>query len=254
MAVHVLNTELIDDEARNVRIDLAAALRLAAYHDLQEGIDNHFTVTLPGFDDRYLMLPFGLHWSEARASDMIVFDEAGNTLEGEGLVEMTANCIHAPIHRLSGKRVVMHTHQPWAVALNMLEDNRLLPASQTSALFESLIAYDDNYTGLATMLEEGERLADCLGDKSILFMKNHGVMVATNSIAASFKLLYLLEKACRTQILAMSSGKPLSLVKPEIVDQLQTPSENDRHRRVRTSLFFDAMKRLLDREMPGYAE
>ena len=98
MTVHVLNTELIDDEARNVRIDLAAALRLAAYHDLQEGIDNHFTVTLPGFDDRYLMLPFGLHWSEARASDMIVFDEAGNTLEGEGLVEMTANCIHAPIH------------------------------------------------------------------------------------------------------------------------------------------------------------
>ena len=148
----------------------------------------------------------------------------------------------------------MHTHQPWAVALNMLEDNRLLPASQTNSLFASLISYDDNYTGLATMTEEGERLAGALGKKSILFMKNHGVMAATNSIASAFKLLYLLERACRTQVLAMSTGKPLSLISPEIVDSLQKPSENDRHKDVRTSLFFEAMKRLLDRDMPGYAE
>ncbi len=252
MPIHVFNTDSIHDEAMEVRVDLAAALRLAAYFDLQEGIDNHFTVTVPGFEDRYLMLPFGKHWSEARCSDMIVFNEAGETLEGEGIVEMTAKCIHAPMHRITGKKVVMHTHQPWVVALNMLEDNRLLPTSQTAALFHSLIAYDDDYTGLATMLREGERLANVMRDKSVLFMRNHGVMVATNNIASAFKILYFLEKVCRTQVLAMSTKKPLSIIEPEVVARLQSPNENDRHQGVRTNLFFSAMKRILDREMPGY--
>ena len=254
MAFQALDAEPRADSVTQAKIDLAAALRLAAYHELQEGIDNHFTVTVPGYEDRYLMLPFGRHWSEARASDMIVFDESGNTLEGDGTVEMTAHCIHAPVHRITGARVVMHTHQPWAVALNMLEDNRLLPATQTAALLERIIAYDDDYAGLATSLEEGERLAAVLGDKSILFLKNHGVMVAANSIANAYRILYMLERACRTQVLAMGAAQPLATIPAEIVDKLQVPNENDRHRGQRHILFFEAMKRVLDREMPGYAD
>src|ERR1043165_1217220 len=123
------------DPVQEAKIHLAAAHRLATLHDLEEGIDNHFTVTVPGRTGQYLILPFGFHWSEARASDMIVFDEAGRTVEGEGRVELSARCIHAPIHRLTGAQVVMHTHQTWAVALNMLKDNRVLPANQTAAFF-----------------------------------------------------------------------------------------------------------------------
>ena len=134
-------------------------------------------MTVPGQDDRYLILPFGLHWSEARASDMIVFDESGKTLEGDGIVELSAQCIHAPIHRITGARVVLHTHQTWALALNMLENNRLLPASQTAAFFHGRVAYDDTYAGTADTLEEGERLAHLIGDKPVTFMKNHGVLV-----------------------------------------------------------------------------
>ena len=115
-------------------------------HELEEGIDNHFTVTVPGFGDRYLVLPFGLHWSEARASELIVFDEDGNTLEGEGVVELSAQCIHGPIHRIAGARVVLHTHQTWALALNMLEDNRLVPASQSAAF--RITSYNVCYTKL----------------------------------------------------------------------------------------------------------
>ena len=74
MSVHAI--ESASEALAQARIDLAAALRLAVLHELEEGIDNHFTVTVPGHDDRFLILPFGLHWSEARASDMIVFDEA----------------------------------------------------------------------------------------------------------------------------------------------------------------------------------
>ena len=90
------------DPVTLAKTQLAAAHRIAAIHELEEGIDNHFTVTLPGYGDRYLVLPFGVHWSEARARDLFVFDETGQTLQGEGHVELSARCIHAPIHRISG--------------------------------------------------------------------------------------------------------------------------------------------------------
>jgi ribulose-5-phosphate 4-epimerase/fuculose-1-phosphate aldolase len=252
MSIHAIDKSI--DAAAQARIDLAASLRLAVYHELEEGIDNHFTVTLPGHDDRYLVLPFGLHWSEARASDMIVFNEAGETLEGDGLVELSAQCIHAPIHRITGRRVVFHTHQNWALALNMLEDNRLIPASQTSAFFDGQIAYDDHYYGTADTLEEGERLAALIGDKPVAFLRNHGVLVAVDSIARAYRLLYLLERVCRAQIRAMSTGNKLLPISQSVIDQVQTPDELDRHRGKRDDLYFDAMKRVLDREMPGYAD
>src|SRR4026209_407944 len=167
MSIHPLPSR-ITDPVTQAKVHLAAAHRLAVLAQLAEGIDNHFTVTVPGRDDRYLILPFGLHWSEARASDLIVFDESGKTLEGEGDVERSAQCIHAPIHRISGARVVLHTHQTWAVALNMLKDSRLVPASQSAAYFHGTICYDDNYAGNADTLEEGERLAKLIGDKQVM--------------------------------------------------------------------------------------
>ena len=246
---------LAADPVQQAKVHLAAAHRLAVLHELEEGIDNHFTVTVPGRNDRYLILPFGLHWSEARASDLIVFDESGATLEGEGVVELSAQCIHAPIHRICGARVVMHTHQTWAVALNMLKNNRLLPASQTAAFFHGHIAYDDTYTGTADVIEEGERLAGVIGTKHILFMKNHGVLVTGDTVAQAYRRLYKLERVCRAQILAMSTGAPLEVLSDEIVAQVQAPPVNDRHSRSeRERLFFEAMMRILDRENPGYAE
>ena len=245
----------VADPVQQARVHLAAAHRLAVLHELEEGIDNHFTVTVPGRDDRYLILPFGLHWSEARASDLIVFDESGKTLEGEGVVELSAQCIHAPIHRICGARVVMHTHQTWAVALNMLKNNRLLPASQTAAFFHGHVAYDDVYAGTADFIEEGERLAGVIGRKQVLFMKNHGVLVTGDTVAQAYRRLYKLERVCRAQILAMSTGQPLEVLSEEVVAQVQSPPVNDRHSRSeRERLFFEAMMRILDRENPGYTD
>lgn len=253
MSIHTLKPNRSTDAITEARVDLAAAHRLSVFHELDEGIDNHYTVTVPGREDRYLILPFGLHWSEARASDMIVFEESGSVLEGEGDVELSAQCIHAPIHRLTGARVVMHTHQTWALALNMLKNNRLVPASQTAAYFHGRVAYDDTYMGTADFTEEGERLAGLLGDKHVMFMKNHGVLVVGKTVAQAYRRLYMLERVCRAQVLAMSTGAELEILSDEIVAQVQAPPENDRHARPeRERLFFAAMKRVLDRQMPGY--
>jgi ribulose-5-phosphate 4-epimerase/fuculose-1-phosphate aldolase len=254
MSVHPLSTARAVDPLTEAKIHLAAAHRLAVFHELEQGIDNHFTVTVPGRDDQYLILPFGLHWSEARARDMIVFDESGATLAGEGDVELSALCIHAPIHRLSGARVVLHTHQTWAVALNMLQDNRVVPASQTAAYFHGHISYDDNYAGNADTLEEGARLAGLIGGKHTVFMKNHGVLVTGETIPQAYRRLYMLERVCRAQVLAMSTGQPLEIIPDTIVAKVQTPSAHDRHRGERDRMFFEAMMRVLDRELPGYAD
>jgi ribulose-5-phosphate 4-epimerase/fuculose-1-phosphate aldolase len=255
MSVHPLPSSPAADPVWQAKTHLAAAHRLAVLHELDEGIDNHFTVTLPGHEDHYLILPFGFHWSEARASDMIVFDESGATIEGEGVVELSAQCIHAPIHRICGARVVLHTHQTWALALNMLEDNRLLPASQTAAFFHGYVAYDDNYAGTADVIEEGERLARCIGDKRVLFMKNHGALVTGDTVAQAYRRLYMLERVCRAQVLAMATGKPLSVLTESIIAKVKTPSRGDHHTRSeRERLFFAAMMRMLDRTSPGYVD
>lgn len=255
MSVHSLSAALAVDPVWQAKVHLAAAHRLAVLHELEEGIDNHFTVTVPGRNDQFLILPFGYHWSEAKASDMIVFDEAGRTLEGKGVVELSAQCIHAPIHRITGARVVLHTHQPWAVALNMLDDNRLIPATQTAAFFHGHIAYDDTYSGTADTLEEGERLAAAIGKCHTLFMKNHGVLVTGANMAQAYKRLYMLERICRTQILALSAGKPIKVLDADVIARVQEPFAGDRHTRdERNRLYFEAMMRVLDREAPGYAD
>jgi ribulose-5-phosphate 4-epimerase/fuculose-1-phosphate aldolase len=255
MNVHTLPASRVADPVTQAKVHLAAAHRMAVLHELEEGIDNHFTVTVPGREGQYLILPFGFHWSEARASHMIVFDEAGRTLEGEGVVELSAYCIHAPIHRITGANVVMHTHQTWTVALNMLKDNRLLPASQTAAFATREVAYDDHYQGTADTPEEGHRLAALMGGKPIVFMKNHGVLVTGDTVAAAYRRLYRIERICRAQVLAMSTGKPLEVLSDEIVDRVLAPAELETHsREERERLFFEAMMRVVDRELPGYRD
>ena len=255
MSIHPLPTSLHPNPIQQAKIHLAAALRIAVYDGLDEGIDNHFTVCVPGREDQYMVLPFGLHWSEARASDIMIFNEAGETLEGQGVVELSAQSIHAPLHRITGAKVVLHTHQPWALALNMLKDNRLVPATQTAAFFDGRIAYDDTYTGLAATLSEGERLAGLMENKSVMFLKNHGVITVGDTVAQAYRLLYKLERACKTQVLAMSTGKPIHILEQAVIDKVRTPSVDDRHpRSERERLYFEAMMRVIDRVNPGYAD
>jgi len=256
MPVHSMSEIRAADALAQARVDLAAAHRLAVLHGLDEAIDNHFTVTVPGRDDRTLGLPYGLHWSEARASDLVVFDDRGCTVDGDGIVELSTWCIHAPVHRIAGAPVVLHTHQTWTLALNMLADNRLVPSSQSAAYFHGRVAYDDHYAGTADFPAEGERLARCLGDgRHTVFMKNHGVLVTGDTVAQAYRRLYSLERICKAQVLAMGTGRPLAPLADDVIAQVQAPAPHDTHARPeRERLFFEAMKRVLDRELPGYAD
>jgi len=192
------------------RIDLAAALRLAAHFDLNEGICNHFSVAIG--EESYLLNPHGIHWSTVTESDLIMI--APHSPAG---AEVTAFHIHSAIHRQHPDAAcVMHTHMPWATALTCLERPSFRYVHQNSLRFFEDIAWDDDYRGLAESPEEGERIALAMGRAHVLFMANHGVTVVGASVAEAFDRLYYLERACEVQIKAMSTGLPLREVTSEI--------------------------------------
>ena len=241
---------------RSARVDLAACYRLADRFGLNEGIDNHLTLLVPGYGDRFLLAPFGMHWSEVKASDFLVVDFDGRVLSGQGSVEHTAFHIHQPVHRLSPQgRCVLHTHMPYATALTMLQNPRLEMAVQSALGFYEDVAYDSTYNGLAFDTSEGERMARVLGNKSVLMLANHGVLVVGNTIPQAFARLYFLERAAQAQVLALSTGRPLQLIPEDIIKRTvaQFGSGGVVGGRDRADLHFDALKRILDRSHSDYA-
>jgi ribulose-5-phosphate 4-epimerase/fuculose-1-phosphate aldolase len=240
---------------RQARTDLAACHRLAYRFGFSEGIDNHLTMLVPGHADRFYLAPFGLLWSEVRARDFLELDFSGTTVAGHGLVEDSALYIHLPAHRLKPQaRCVLHTHMPYATALSMLEDPRLHMAGQNAIGFHEDIAYAD-YQGLALNYSEGERLARALGEKSVLMLRNHGVLVTGQSAAEAFERLYFLERACQAQVLALGTGGKLRLLPDAVVQATRAQFQRSTcvGGQERTELHFQALKRLLDRSDADYA-
>jgi ribulose-5-phosphate 4-epimerase/fuculose-1-phosphate aldolase len=246
----------LPEAERQARIDLAAAHRIAEMQGLSEGIFNHLTLAVPGKRDRYYQIPFGLHWSEVTASSFMEVGYDGTLLAGSGEIERSCYCIHAPIHELiPSAACVMHTHMPFASALCRVDPPRLLPTGQTEIYFLDTIAYDDTYTGPAWDPAEGRRLADKLGDKTVMLLANHGPLVVGRTVAEAYDRLYYLERACQAQIYAMSAGKP-KLVAPEVVEQMLQRIKNPPRFSAKPTyeVHFDALKRILDRRGDNYRD
>jgi len=238
-----------DDRLVQARIDLAAALRWAARLGLNEGICNHFSLAVPGAADRFLINPQGLHWSEITPADLVMTDSEGKIIEGRHRVEETAFFIHGRLHL--GKpnaACVLHTHMPYTTALSIIDGGRLEWANQNALRFYGRVAYDECYNGLVLDPEEGDRITAQAQNADVLFLANHGVIVCGDSVARAFNDLYYLERACMVQILAQSTGKPLRLVDNSIAALTGRQIAEEKQ----YLLHFEALKRILDRDEPGW--
>ncbi|MGZ8918446.1 MAG: aldolase [Methylobacter sp.] len=240
-------TELnITETEWNLRVDLAAAFHLAVANNLHEAIANHFSAVLPD-GQHFLVNPFGLHFSEITASNLIVCDFDGKVVRGDGEPSASAHHIHAPIHRLVPRaRVLLHTHQPYATALTMIADGHLEWALHTSCRFYGRVAYDTDYDGVALSDRVGERMTKILGDADVLFLGNRGVITAAPTVAQAFDDLYFVERAAQTQILAMSTGRPLARLPHELIEQVATQTRYERFELGYIKHHFAAQKRMLD--------
>ena len=250
------NTASESPAARQARIDLAACHRMAVRYGMHEGIDNHMTLIVPGYPDRFYLAPFGLHWSEVRASDFLEIDFDGRLCAGTGPVEDTALHIHLQTHKLAPHaRCVLHTHMPYATALCALKNPRLEMLVQSSLTFYDDISYEAEYNGLAFDGVEGARLARALGGKSVLMMRNHGVLVTGHCVAEAFERLYFLERACQVQVLALSTGRELQPISDDVARAtlVQFADGASVGGVGRAERHFAALKRMLDRGEADYA-
>jgi ribulose-5-phosphate 4-epimerase/fuculose-1-phosphate aldolase len=238
-------------ESRRVRIELAAAYRLAARFGLNEGISNHFTARA---GENFLVIPHGLHFREVTASRLLLVDREGQVQKAKGEIESSAFFIHSRIlNARSDAQAVLHTHQPYTTALTLLENGRLLPASQNALRFHERIAYDDLYQGAADHVQEGDRLASVLAGRDVLFLAHHGVVVVGPSVAKAFDDLYFLERAAMVQVLALSTGGRLRSVGDDVArGYVREDRPNDLGKQARRH--FEALLRILDREEPDYRD
>lgn len=233
-------------DEREARVELAAAFRIAVLFDFHEGISNHFSMLIPGREDRFLINPFGLHFSEITASSLAVVDIDGSPVSGTA--PDTGIGIHAPIHRLCPQAsVVLHTHQPWTTALAMKDDLHLAPISQTSLQFTDRVVYDERYEGLAD-LDEGERLAKVLGEAEVMFLRHHGILIAGRELGAAMDDLYMLEKAAQLQVLASGLG-PLTPIRAEIIERTRGQFTGDGMTEW-GRMHWAAMMRMVERTQP----
>lgn len=246
----------MDQTLHQQRIDLACALRWAARLGLHEGVCNHFSLAVADADglirgDRFLINPYGWHWSEITASSLVLCDADGTVLEGSNTVEPTAFFIHSRVHLAAPQAVcVLHTHMPYATALTLREHGRLAMCEQNALIFYGRLAYDEDYGGLALDGSEGDRIAAQLGNASALMLASHGVVVTGRNVAQAFTDLYYLERAAQAQVLAASGGHKLRTIPEEL--QRRTAQQHMQEYEGLADRLFGAYRRMLDKQEPDY--
>ncbi|WP_322988578.1 class II aldolase/adducin family protein [Hoeflea sp.] len=247
----VVPLESTDDS--QLRIDLAAALRLAAYYDWHEGVANHFSAAVSPDGKKFLMNPRWKHFSCAKASELLLIDaDDPETMNRPDAPDPSAWSIHSAIHRrVPHARVALHLHPPYATTLATLKDPSIKPLDQVTARFFNRLAIDMEFGGIATEEAEGERIAASIGNHSSVMMANHGVTTVAPTVAEAFDAMYHLERAARTMVLAYSTGQPLNVMSDEMAETVA--QEWDVYKDAEFS-HFEEMKQVLDRENPGYAD
>jgi len=256
MPISVVDTEkqsAARDSYQEDRCNLAAAFRMAARLNLHESVANHFSYAVSEDGSRFLINPFGRHFSNLCASDLLLLDAHDeSTMDGPDRPDPTAWAIHGAMHRNHPQaRCVLHVHSKYATVLASIDAGGLPPIDQNTMRFFNRVSIDDGFGGMG-LGDEAERLTTRLGDKRILLMGNHGVMAVGETIAHAFDELYYFERACETYITALSTGKPLRRVSDEIAEKTAREWEDCVHRLGFAAAHLREVREILDREEPGY--
>lgn len=200
-----------------LRIDLAAAYRLAAMQGWDDLIYTHITARVPGEQDCFLINPFGLHFSEITASGLLKINLAGQIYgDAPGEVNAIGFRIHATVHAARhDAQCVMHLHNVNGIAVSA-QENGLLPISQHAMRFFRQIGYHD-YQGLTLTESEGQCLLENLGQHAALLLRNHGTLVCGRTVAEAYVLMDMLDKACAIQLQAQAGGAALVTPREEVL-------------------------------------
>jgi ribulose-5-phosphate 4-epimerase/fuculose-1-phosphate aldolase len=197
------------EEEWAARCELAAAYRLAALYGWTDLNNTHFSLRVPGTKDHFLLNPFGMFFEEITASSLIKVDGDGNLLGNSDYPMNPAGfVIHGAIHMSGDERhCVLHTHSRYGTAVAM-QKHGLLPVSQKALTIMGWVGYHD-FEGPAVDLDEQPRIVQDIEGKTILILRNHGLLSVGRTVGEAFVWIYRIETACRHQIDAMTGGAEL---------------------------------------------
>src|SRR5215510_6024817 len=242
-----------DEVEWRLRVDLAAAFRLAARLGWHEAVANHFSLAVSPDGKRFLMNPRWRHFGRIRASELVLLDTGDrDTMNRPDAPDPSAWCIHGHLHAgLPQARCILHCHPAYATAIASLADPGIPPIEQNTARYYNRLAIDLGFGGIADNDAEGERLVRTLGDKRCMMLGNHGVIVVADTVAEAFDDLYYLERACQTLVLAYSTGQKLNVLSPEVAERTARGWEDYKDA---AFAHFAELRRLLDAKDPSYAD
>ena len=243
----------VSEEEWKVRVDLAAAYRLVAHYGWDDLIFTHLSVRVPGPEHHFLINPYNLMFEEITASSLVKIDVDGQpVMETPYMVNPAGFTIHSAIHMArDDAHAVLHLHTPHGQAVSAMSEG-LLPHTQTAMIAKHNVAYHE-YEGIATDLEERERLVEDIGDKHAMILRNHGTLTVGETVADAFLRMYFLERACEAQVYMLSAGRENLNNPPQGTEEKvagQTSPQN--MGMVSNHLAWPALLRKLDRIDPSY--
>ena len=238
----------MSDAEWQTRVDLAACYRLADMNGMSKVIWNHITARVPGDEGRILINELGLRYDEVTASNLLKIDYDGNILDGnpKGL-NRSGWVIHGAIHQARPDvACVMHTHSRGGQGVSALRCG-LLPLCQEAMMFYEEVSYH-GYEGLASGLDERERLVADLGRNDQLIMLNHGLLTVGRTIGETYWRMFHLERACALQMDVLASGQEYVLPPREVCVKAREQYRDGKPGEPE----WPALVRLVDKKSPDY--
>jgi ribulose-5-phosphate 4-epimerase/fuculose-1-phosphate aldolase len=237
-------------EEWSARVQLAAAYRIFDHLGWGELIYNHISLRVPGPDAHFLLNPFGLHYSEVCASNLVKVDLAGRVIGESAWPINPGFTFHGKIHEtLPDAHCVMHVHTTPTMAVCCLDEGLSYTNFYSAQLFGK-VAYHE-FEGITLHAEEGARILESAGGKPVLLLRSHGPVAIGHTLAQAFGLMWLLNRACEVQVATLTMGKPRPIATPVLEactrDSLQFDTRFGAGQDA-----FDALQRVVDRIDPSY--
>ena len=233
------------------RVQLAAAYRIFDHLGWGELIYNHISMRVPGPEPHFLINPFGLHYSEVRASNLVKVDVKGNIIgHSDWPINPAGFTFHGKIHEtLPDAHCVMHVHTTATMAVCCLDEG-LSYTNFYSAQLYGKVAYHA-FEGITVHADEGARILASAGGKQVLLLRNHGPVTIGATLAQAFSLMWLLNRACEVQLATLSMGRPRAIAQPVLEGCVRDSLQFDPRFGAGQDAF-DALQRIVDRIDPGY--
>jgi len=247
-----IRPERFSPEEWEARVQLAAAYRMFARLGWDELIYNHISLRVPGPDAHFLINPFGLHYREVCASNLVKVDLDGRTVgHSDWPINPAGFTFHGAIHAtLPEAHCVMHVHTTPTLAVCCLDEGLSFTNFYAAQLWGQ-VAYHD-FEGITVHRDEGARILASAGGKPVLMLRNHGPVVIGRTLAQAFNLMWLVNRACEVQIASQSTGHKLRPIPVHVLEGCVRDSLNFNPNFGAGEDSFAALQRLVDMEDPGY--